>query len=467
MMNFDKIEQQINTQFGQNHKNTNLPNIPEWSDLGRVNVIKKWANEIIEGSLMELSRDDWGLIGIAVTLIHDDVEHCQKICARVAKDISFEFVCINSNDVESFFSRSINALDEIRKPTLVYLEPGMWMKSQEDASSQIVDIQKRVQSQIQSFDPSDPVLFVTSTSNYSEISADLRKVGYFDRRFIVLKPTLEEVGANFVRMIGEDICSESFQESLGKIGKLLDIEFDDKRRQELIAIALRRIAKQKAKKVEFEDLVFLSTKGSAESDDYPKRSIDFDQKIAVHEAGHALVAIVDSEGQNIPEYVSILEAEGFFGIVTDSMSYHLAKHKSRSYADIRHQIRVSLAGRVAEHIVYCSENVSVVSATDDLRKATELCFYMFSARGISPEMETFEGACSNLTVEIEEDKPFDKKRTELQAREYLAKQYVIVHDMINANMQLYNQLVDKLMNKSILDQNDLLNVIENYPILCL
>ena len=458
MMNFDKIEQQINKQFVQNRSNTNLPNIPEWADLGRVNVIKKWANEIIEGSSMVLSREGWELIGIAVTLIHDDVEHCQKICARVARDISFEFVRVNSNDVESFFSRSINKLDQAFKPTLVYLEPGEWMKSQEDASSQIVDIQKKVQSQIESFDPSEPVLFVTSTSNYSELSADLRKAGYFDRRFIVLKPTLEEVGTNFLKMVGEDNCSKSFKESLGKIGKLLDLEFDDKRRQELIALTLKRIGKKESRKLEFADLVYLSTQGSAESDEYPKRSSEFHRKIAVHEAGHAVVAMIDSAGKNIPEYVSILESENYNGVVADSMSYHLSKHKSRTYADIRHQIRVSLAGRVAEHLVYGSENISIASATDDLRKATELCFYMFSSRGVSNDMESLEGACSNLTIEREEDKPFNLKRTEAIARTYLADQYKIVHETLVRNRILFNSIVDQLMTGAILDQRDLCQI---------
>lgn len=465
-MNFDKTDDKVSVTSNQIINNKTQPKILDWEELGRVNVIRQWANEIIEASSNKASKEDWHVIGTAVTVIHDDVEYCQEILARVAKDISFEFVQVSPHEVEGFLASTVNEFSESQTPVLIYLEPGEWIKNQEEPSSPIINIQKTLQQHIKDFDPLLPIIFATSTSVYTDISEGLRRAGFFDRRFVVLKPTLEEVGVNFVKMIGEDICSDSFKESPGKIGKLLDIEFDDQRRQELIALALRRIAKRKARKIEFGDLVYLSTKGSAESDDYPKRSVEFDKKIAVHEAGHALVAMIDSDGQNIPEYVSILEAEGFFGIVTDSMSYHLAKHKSKSYADIRHQVRVCLAGRVAEHIVYGSENVSVVSAADDLKKATELCFYMFSARGISPDMDTFKGACSNLTVEIEEDKPLDKKRTELLAREYLAAQYKIVFEMINANKSLYLQLIDQLMSKSILDQNDLYEISENYPIPC-
>lgn len=466
-MNFDKTDDQVSVTSNQITNNKIQPKILDWEELGRVNVIRQWANEIIEASFNEASKEDWHVIGTAVTVIHDDVEYCQEILARVAKDISFEFVQVSAHEVEGFLASTVNEFSKSNRPVLIYLEPGEWMKDQEDPSSPIINTQKTLQQRIKDFDPLVPIIFATSTSVYTDMSEGLRRAGFFDRRFLVLKPTLEEVGANFVKMIGENICSESFKENLGKIGKLLDIEFDDKRRQELIALTLKRIAKRNARKIEFSDLVHLSTKGSAESDDYPKRSDEFERKIAVHEAGHALVAMIDSAGQNIPEYVSILEAEGFFGIVTDSMSYHLAKHKFKSYADIRHQIRVCLAGRVAEHMMYGSENISAVSATDDLRRATELCFYMFSAKGMSPDMGTFEGACSNLTVELEEDKPFDKKRTELQAREYLAEQYKIVYDMLNENKQVYEEVLGQLMINTILDQGDLCKIAENNLVPCL
>jgi len=460
-MNFNKTQKQnINNLNAANTTQTPI-GAPNWNALGRVNVIKRWAEEIKAATSNSSSLQDWKVIGTAVTIIHNDVNDCQQIIARVAQDISFEFLHIASKDVETF----LTATDEMTdKPhaTLIYLEPGDWMKDQEDSSNS--NIHTSLQSKIKNFNTDAPVIFVTSTAIYTDISSDLRKAGMFDRRFIVLKPTLEESAVGFIQMIGEDICSDAFKDSLGKIGKLLDLEFDDKRRQELIALTLKRIAKREARKIEFGDLVYLSTRGSAESDEYPKLSIEFDKKIAVHEAGHALVAMIDSQGQNVPEYVSILEAENFCGIVTDSMGYHFNKHKSKTYSDIRHHIRICLAGRVAEHIVYGPENVSVSSASDDLRKATELCFYLFSSRGISPEMDAFQGACSNLTVELEDDKPFDKKRTELLAREYLAKQYQIVFDMINENKSLYEKLVEELMKKSVLDQSDLLKIVNPFQV---
>lgn len=453
-VNFDKSQETLQKHSYESVIKASNENYPHWEELGRVEVIRNWSQEILHAREQKLPIEEWFLIGTAITIIHHDIDDCRDILGRVATDINFSYLIANQNVLNELVS-SKNELPAFDHPTLIYLEPGEWMKSSDDIDEKNLLTQQYLIEKIRSFNPDNPVIFATSSSNYNEITKDLRVAGLFDRRFLVLRPTLEEEGRAFLRLVGDELCNSSLHDNLGKVGKLLDLEFDDKRRQELIALTLKRISKKEGRKLEFGDLVYLSTQGSAESDEYPKRSVEFDRKIAVHEAGHAVIAMIDSEGKNIPEYVSILEAENYNGVVSDSMSYHLSKHKSRTYADIRHQIRVSLAGRVAEHLVYGSENISIASATDDLRKATELCFYMFSSRGVSNDMGSLEGACSNLTIEREEDKPFNLKRTEAIARTYLADQYKIVHEMLVKNRLLFNSIVDKLVSDAVLNQKDL------------
>jgi len=453
-MNFDKSQENLQSHSYDSVIRASIENYPQWEELGRVEVIRNWTQEILNAREQKLPIEEWFLIGTAITIIHHDIDECRDILGRVATDINFSYLIANQNVLNELVS-SKNEMPVFDHPTLIYLEPGDWMKSSDDADEKNLLTQQYLIEKIRSFNPDNPVIFATSSCNYNEITKDLRVAGLFDRRFLVLRPTLEEEGRAFLRLVGDELCNTSLHDNLGKVGKLLDLEFDDKRRQELIALTLKRISKRESRKLEFADLVYLSTQGSAESDEYPKRSAEFDRKIAVHEAGHAVIAMIDSQGKNIPEYVSILEAENYNGVVADSMTYHLSKHKSRTYSDIRHQIRVSLAGRVAEHLVYGSENISIGSATDDLRKATELCFYMFSSRGISNDMATFEGSCSNLTIEREEDKPFDLKRTEAMARTYLSEQYRIVHEMLVKNRLLFNSIIDKLMSDAVLNQRDL------------
>ena len=439
----------------------NLESPISWSKLGRVEVIKKWAEEVNLAVEKKLNLDDWGLVGHAITIIHDDVEDCRKILQRVAYDLNFKFTALDNATIFKKFSDE-SELDPADSSSLVYLEPGLWMKAVEDKPNNdlIASTQNNICDLIKRFSPSKPVIYVTSTPELHKLSPKFREVGLFDRRFEIIKPTLEEIAEGFLEILGHEICADSLKSELGKVGKLLDSDFDDRRRKELVALTLKRIAKHKARKIEFADLLDISLQGSGEFDAYPVKSEETLKKIAIHEAGHAAIAIIDSNGENMPEFASIIESQTYNGIVAESVAYHYSKNNRKSYADVRHQIRISLAGRVAEHLVFGSENVRVSSAKSDLEKATNLCFDMFSEKGISDDMETFEGACSNLNVNLdpERNSPNNLFRLETMTQNYLNKQYKIVYEMLVKNRKILDSIAEQLMKKRILNQQELINI---------
>ena len=168
--------------------------------------------------------------------------------------------------------------------------------------------------------------------------------------------------------------------------------------------------------------------------------------------------MIDSDGANTPECVSIIESDGYHGMVSDSYDYHYAKNNNMTYADFRHQIRILLAGRVAEHLILGSENISTSSAKGDLRKSTEMTHDMFSYRGISADMESMEGANANLCAEMEANSPSNLFRTESMAQSFLAKQYNIVYELLTKNRAVFDNIVDQLMERRVLDHQDLLKI---------
>jgi hypothetical protein len=286
----------------------------------------------------------------------------------------------------------------------------------------------------------------------------------FDRRFNIIRPTLEEIASNFIEMVGVGLCDQGLNEHLGKVGKLLEMEFSDRRRQELIALTLKRLAKKENRKICFSDLVDLSLKGSAESDAYPLRHQDVIQQIAIHEAGHATVAIIDSNGKNVPEYAGVVESHHYNGIVADSFAYHYSKNGKRTYADMKHQIRILLAGRVAEHLILGSENISIVAAKDDFERASDICYDMFSKRAISDDMETLDGVISNLFISPAKASTSEVFRIESKVRDYLETQYRIVYELLNTHRKLLDEITNRLVNDKILDQEDLSEVYEIYSV---
>ena len=101
--------------------------------------------------------------------------------------------------------------------------------------------------------------------------------------------------------------------------------------------------------------------------------------IAVHEAGHVIVALAMPDG-NLPHMVSIIPSGRTLGRawITDSHD-----RLSRSRAGLIDDMAVLLGGRAAEHLVFGDSGTSVSS---DLRRVAETAHYMVRELGMSNEV---------------------------------------------------------------------------------
>lgn len=468
-MYFDNKPEHKSTESIRTLKHIDLETILPWSKLGQVDVIKQWSEEVNLAIKSQITLEDWALVGHAITIIHDDIDECYRILQRVALDLDFNLEVLDAAAIQQQFSEEKFSMS-VDKPTLVYLKPNSWMSTidENDVDNKCLNslLQTRICNLVKQFNPKKPIIFATSIANYNNFSKVFKHAGLFDRRFTVNKPSLDEIATNFIENVGLQICGDSLKNSLGKVGILLDLDFGDKRRQSLIALSLKRIANKEKRLVEFTDLVNLAMRGSGESDDYPTKSKDTLKQVAIHEAGHAAISIIDSKGANMPDYASIIESHNFAGIVSDSYEYHYAENTQKTYAGFRHQIRIFLGGRVAEHLVLGSENIVTGSATGDLKNATNLCFEMFAYRGIASEMEALECASSNLSSMLDPNSQSNLFRVETMVREYLQKQYVAVYEMLESNRSLFDEIVDEIMSNRILDQQDFIKIARLHTNFC-
>ena len=429
-----------------------------WEKLGHVDVIRNWAGEVFDPFEVIADVDQWLLIGRAVTIIHEDVDYCREIYKRVAKDTTSQFVVIPAEKVISIFSQYDHLCNE--GPQLIYLEPGPWMQEFNPDTSTVDKatfdtVQQKIINFIIGSDPFPLVIIGTSTNEYEKFHSKFRQDHLFNRRFAVTKPSYEESAKVFLDNIGLSICDESLTNELPKVGKLLDIDFNDKRRQGIVALALKRVAKRESRLLNFKDLVYVAVHGTMESDPIVNNNKDSIRRVAIHEAGHAVIAIVDSEGANFPDYLSAMPTHAHKGMMVDSYSYSLKNDEIKSYRNLRHQVRVFLAGRAAEELVLGSEEVSCFSAKDDLEKATRICNDMFGICGISSNMEDADTTGNNLIVLTSEPSLSDNLRIDRQVRAYLDKQYKIVMNELHKHRELLNVIASQLTEKEHLHHGDL------------
>ena len=416
-----------------------------------------WGNDL-KASFIPNEQSNWDLLGRAVFLIHQDPLEAKNIFCLLADIAQFNFIYLKKNEVIDYLTENFEA-KEIG-PCILYLEPGEWMKNNNNQPATEI-FHDRLSELISNFEVNHPIVFATSGETINDLAPNFRKKGLFDRRFEIAELNLKEKGEEFIKEVGVDLCDESINLFYGKVGKLVDAEFNNKRKQGLGIMFLKRLVYKQKRKVNFADLIYIATRGTGEIIDNETRTDEQNWAVAVHEAGHALITMIDSDGADIPEFSSILPNKHFEGVVVSSYEYRYQKYGKLSYKDYRQRIRINLAGRAAEEILLGHENVSVRGSSSDLETASSMCGEMFGFSGISPEMEDENKSGSNLLVVLNDPTPSEHSRVEKISQIYLEKQYLIVKDILNKNLKVLNAIAKQLQNKFVLSQEEIYQIYLN------
>ena len=444
---------------------------PPTNVTGDVNLIFDWAKQLKVAHKKD-DNEAWWLAGRAITILNDDVERCRQILKFAAWHAGFHFYAISGNSLKGTL-KGFKGMG-FEHPYVLYIEPGAWMfKIKDDVSSKVFNILTETKGIIRSFmglsNSRCGTAFVTSisTDDFLKFDEEFRQVHLFNRRFHLEAAPITETADRFIHKIGKDLCDESLIDKPHEVGNILQIEFEGERRQSLVALSMKRLAKREQRKVGYVDLLHFVANGSAEFANSEEINLESVRRIAIHEAGHAAIAIIDSNGQDIPEYVSIKETNNYKGVMIDSMAYQHSKSNIFTYQQFRHKVRVTLAGRVAEHLVLGAENIGCYGARNDLEKATEMTSSMFALYGISPNMEDSDAAAQNLIVLSEDREPnaLDSQRIDQMVNTYLEKQYHWVYEQLQIHRPFFESIVDKLLQNSILVKEDLMQIANSAGIL--
>ena len=165
------------------------------------------------------------------------------------------------------------------------------------------------------------------------------------------------------------------------------------------------------------------------------------------------MAITNSDGQRIPEFVSVQTLDDSHGVVLPSVAHVLAMDDPTVF-DVVHGVRVSLAGRAAEVLVLGPLGASTSGCSGDLKNATALAYKLFGQWGCSPVMD-FASAGSNLAVVIEHPVAATPQNLEKNVRSFLEEQFNVVLSQLTSNRDLLDRIVDSLMEQPVLVREDL------------
>lgn len=421
-------------------------------------VLSAWADELADAVSTQADADAWRMVGHGAVVVHDDMDRACDMLRRVALEANMRFVRIESEDVMDI---PAGAGDPFAKaaPILVYFEPGGWMRkigkdTDNEEADKIREFRKSLAARMEAFDTEHLVIYTTSAYKLEDVSQVWRKRDLFDRYFYIPQLPPDMLGKEFIGLFGWENCDASITEFPGKVGQLLGDEYDNERLRRLAALNMVRLAKRENRKLAFIDLVSMVTAGLGNSDEAIKDHEAILRHTAVHEAGHAAMAVIDSNGRNTPEYSTIVARKDSKGMVVESIAYSFAKGGLFTYADFRHKIRISLAGRAAEEVAFGFDGISDGSRAD-LENCTKLAARAFAFWGFAPNMNDAQTSASNLAVIVGDASPSEMLHSETLMRKFLAVEYQAAVEILNKNRALLDAVANRLMRDSVLDQGEI------------
>jgi cell division protease FtsH len=217
--------------------------------------------------------------------------------------------------------------------------------------------------------------------------------------------------------------------------------------------------------LKFDDLAGLAIRGADEFRQLAvKRSTDATRKkTAYHEAGHACISVIESQGRNIPDYCSIVPARDFAGIVMESLSYSESLEEF-TFENLLLRTRVALAGRAAEEIYFGPSGISS-GANSDLNNATRLSFHMFAHSGFHPLMGQGQGTAANLAVigrgEVDE---LQNDRIQRAVRQFLETQYEHVVETLQKHRDFVDAVAERLLWDPVIDQLEMTEIANQFSL---
>lgn len=441
-----------------------------WNFIPESSTLKRWTMEIAVASNDHFNQENWDVLGHAVAIEHHDCDEVRTLIHLIAGEGGMQLHIVDRENITSF-PEWIEAVP-LDQPTMVYLEPGFWLRnglskeenqhnwpecpSHDDDKAYV--FRKDLAHYLENKARIQPIIFVTSVETIHELDPLLRRAGLFDRRINIPELDHEDVALAFIEDTGREWMDDSVHKELKRLGCLVKKEFSDQRRRSLFQKAIKRLAWRKGEKVSYKELVQFAAYGTAESDDRLDPP-EIRRRHAIHEAGHALVAYLDSKEKSLPEYCSVIKRGGTHGLMVKAYESHERISDDLSFRDVTHDIRVALAGRAAENLILGPFEASAQGSQSDLNRATKLAESLFAKWGHSSDLTTEASAAANLAVRIDTPSNSQCAHTEKLIRSFLQDQFIFVMKMLKENSLILNKIVDALNDRTVLVKEDFIDLL--------
>ncbi len=309
-----------------------------------------------------------------------------QLAKALASEANAAFIQVTGSDFSSMYFgigiQKVKALFQSARrqaPCIIFIDEidGIGKRSEQTRSSDAESnrIINRFLTEMDGFDAGTGVLVVGATNFPNSLDAALLREGRFDRSIAVGLPSLEDRAALFQLYAAKLRCADGID--FARLARS-SVGLTPAAIASIVNQAALLAAREHALRVEMEHLfeaIEISRIG-ARPDGVTPLSEAERRRIAVHEAGHALVAAALHTGR--VEKVTILPRGQALGV---TLVTPLEDKRLHLESELRGRIQMLLAGRNAEQLYF--HEVSS-GAGQDLQEASKLALSMVGALGMGP-----------------------------------------------------------------------------------
>jgi cell division protease FtsH len=306
------------------------------------------------------------------------------------------------------------------------------------------------------FDSSEGVILMAATNTPEVLDAALLRAGRFDRQVVVDRPDLKDrveilkVHARKIHM-AENVDLETIAaRTPGMVGAdLANIV------NEAALLAVRR----GGERVETGDLELAVDRVMLGLEKKSRvMSPEEKERVAVHESGHALVALSVKHADPVHRVSIIPRSIGALGY---TLQLPTQERYLMTKPELEDQIAVLLGGRAAEEIHY--GGVVSTGAADDLERASELVRQMVTRFGMNDQLgkltygKPMSGPFLKSPFDMEE-RNYSEKSAEMidvESRRIVDEIYATVKQILEQRLAAMDRISRELVRKETLERAEL------------
>ncbi len=314
------------------------------------------------------------------------------------------------------------------------------------------------------FDSNDGVILIAATNRPDVLDPALLRPGRFDRQVVVPYPDIlgrEQILHVHLRNIKVSKSVDTHTIAKGSIG------FSGADIANLVNEAALFASRRNHEAVEMEDFEKARDKILMGPE---RRSMVMEEKekklTAWHEAGHALIEILIPEGNPLHK-VTIIPRGRALGV---TMSLPDKDELSISKKKLESRLVVLFGGRIAEELVFGSENITT-GASNDIQQATSLARKMVMEWGFSEHLGRIRYASNEQEVflghSVAQQQNMSEETAQLidrEVRNIIEHAEARAREILSENFSSLEKITEALLEYETLSGNQVKDVIEGKAI---